>query len=208
MNNNPPAAPRAGRIGVPVPRRLKPPPERKAAAAKVPRSPSHRTATWSVFLVTINSNKVPLDMQAHEDLLVELARLATEAVFNEQNIPNLVAFRPGWEGDSYAVNVASYRFSGNVEIGSRRNFAVHSHTTLAFKHDSSIMLDRNALAEQFAAVWNSLAPNNPQTRILTRPYVNIQAAPHNVANWLLYQQKDADTLPTQSSQGDALWTGL
>lgn len=205
MNNSPP---KAGRIGVPVPRRLKPPPARTAAGPKPPRSPNRRTVTWSVFLVTINSNKVPLDMAAHEDLLVRLAQLTTEAVFTEDNIAELVAFRPGWEGDSYAANVQTYRFSGNVEIGSRRNKAVHSHTTLAFKHDSSIMLDRNKLAAQFAEVWNGLAPPDAHSRILTRPYVNIQAAPHNVANWLLYQQKDADTLPTQSSQGDALWTGI
>ncbi len=178
-----------------VPSRM---PVRRPRVPKLPRSKTRRTNTWSVFLVTINSNKVPRkDSQVHFDLLVRLCQQATEALFHENNIGDLVTFNPGWEGDSYAANVLEYKFNGAVEVGAKQNYAVHTHVTLMFKHNSNIRLNRDLLMTRFRDLWNALAP--PSDTINGNPYVNIVAASHNVANWLLYQQKDQDTIPTQTT---------
>jgi hypothetical protein len=171
---------------------------RQPRAPRPPRSINHRTNTWSVFFVTINSNKtVQANSQVHHDLLVRVCQDATEHVFDDNGAAGLVRFRPGWETDSYAQNVGEYRFSGAVEVGSRQNLAVHSHVTVLIRHNSSILLDRDVIAERFKARWNALCL--PRDRILTRPYVNIVAASHNVANWVLYQQKDQADIPVQTT---------
>jgi hypothetical protein len=164
---------------------------------KPPRSKTRRTTTWSVFFVTINSNKVPYN-GAHEDLLVRLCQDATLATFDQNDIGPAVKFLPDFEGDTYDANVRSYRFKGNVEVGARRNKAVHSHTTVLVQHDSRIHFDARVLGDKFRMAWNLLAPKAEQ--ITARPYVNIAAASHSVANFILYQQKDEDTVPVRSSQ--------
>ncbi len=151
-----------------------------------------------MFFVTINTNKVPLNHGAHEDLLVALCQAATTATFDQNDIAPAVKILPGFEGDTYDNNVMAYRFNGNVEIGARRNFAVHSHTTVLVQHNSRIHFDGKVLGDKFRAAWNAVAPKSQQ--LTHRPYVNIAAASHAVANFILYQQKDLDHIPVTSSQ--------
>ncbi len=151
-----------------------------------------------MFFVTINTNKVPRDHGPHEDLLIALAQRATTATFDQNDIAPAVKILPGFEGDTYENNVLAYRFNGNVEVGARRNYAVHSHTTVLVQHNSRIHFDARVLGDRFRATWNELAPRTEQ--LTYRPYVNIAAASHSVANFILYQQKDMDPIPVQSSQ--------
>ncbi len=151
-----------------------------------------------MFFVTVNTNKVPRDHGPHEDLLIALCQQATAATFDQNDIAPAVKILPGFEGDSYDQNVVAYRFNGNVEVGARRNFAVHSHTTVLVQHNSRIHFDAKMLGDKFRAAWNALAPRSEQ--LTYRPYVNIAAASHAVANFILYQQKDLETIPVQSSQ--------
>jgi hypothetical protein len=149
-----------------------------------------------VFFITINSNKVPRRNETHEDLLVRICQRATEETFQEETADELFKFVLGFEGDTFDENVEEYRFNGNVEVGARKNLAVHSHTTVLVKHNSRLQLDVQAIKRRFMESWNFNAHAGDR---LNNVYVHFVAAGHHVANWILYQQKDEADIPVQST---------
>ncbi len=153
-----------------------------------------------MFFVTINSNKVPRS-NVHDDLLVRVCQEATQITFDEATIAEAFKFVFGFEGDTYEQTVRSYRFNGNVEVGARQNYAVHSHVTLLVQHNSRLQLRPEVLRRRFIEAWNGLCH---RTDRIQSCYLDIKAASHAIANWILYQQKDQASgtdadIPVQSS---------
>jgi len=97
-------------------------------------SGNHSKVNKSVFMLTINTNRMPSD-----DLRVDLER-NTSILLN--NIERFIKTNDGFEpDDEMVINV----YKGKQEVGINRG-RVHCHCVVEIFHDSNISVDGSALA--------------------------------------------------------------